>query len=779
MRRNRGAQNDRAGAWIVSQLVSSTESPQPDRAASDRPQQPAVASSPPMANAARDPRSRRLRAWRFVLLPVLVVVCVFILASLWEFILEPFLEIDPVLHATFENTVEKWETVFLACLFTLFGLCPPTYLFLRFERLHQQASEQLSAREQWMRDFAEATGARFWETGPDHRFTFVAETHFPATVPFLGEALGMTRWQLAGAEPDSEEQWRRHRDDLEAHRPFVDFRYTFDGAVGAHYRWSVSGRPLFDRQGEFLGYRGVAHQVTTAVAARGEIRSAQARLAAAIEAFDDSVSLYDSEDRLVICNRTFRSRLAPLGDLLDAGTSFADMIKAATDKGMVPEAKGREEAWIQDRLAKRRNPGEPFEQRTWQGHWLLFQEQRLPDGGTLSFCSDITARKQDEARARVAKEEAEAANLAKSRFLAAASHDLRQPLHALGMFAASLDNHVSGDRGRDLLAKMERSIDALSDSFGALIDLSTLEAGVSKATLSAFSMDGILDRLREEYQPLARSKQIELRILRCGARVCSDPALLDRILRNLLSNAVNYTERGRVLVGCRRHKQALRIEVWDSGPGIPADRIERIFEEFYRADPSGGGRGASGLGLGLAIVRQTARLLEHRIEVSSQPGKGSVFAVEVPYAIGPAVGRAEAPVAVAGDTSNSLSGRFVLVLDDEVDVADGMQQLLEEWGCDVLAACSGGEMLDSLKDLNRVPDAAIVDYSLGEGDSGLIWLRRIFMQVGRDLPVIFVSAATSPEVLAEVRAGGFEILDKPLRPAKLRALLSYLVRGRA
>ena len=252
--------------------------------------------------------------------------------------------------------------------------------------------------------------------------------------------------------------------------------------------------------------------------------------------------------------------------------------------------------------------------------------------------------------------------------------------------------------------------------------------------------------------------------------VRSDPVLLARILLNLAANALRYTRRGSVLIGCRRRGGYVRIEVWDTGVGIPPEQRQAIFQEFYQAaDPQVGGQG---LGLGLAIAARLAALLGTRIEVASRLGKGSVFAVEVPRGEPLAVPKPPVPAVGASDT---LHGALVLVVDDDALVREAMQSLLAQWGCTVLAAASGEEAVALLEGGDRLPDALLCDYRLPGAETGIDVIRQLHALAGRDIPAALVSADTAPESLRAVRASGYPLLPKPVAPAKLRALSEHLV----
>jgi signal transduction histidine kinase/DNA-binding NarL/FixJ family response regulator len=366
----------------------------------------------------------------------------------------------------------------------------------------------------------------------------------------------------------------------------------------------------------------------------------------------------------------------------------------------------------------------------------------------------------------------EEADLAKSRFLAAASHDLRQPLHALNLFITQLRTEKDeAERGR-VVARVDAAVTAMNEMFNELLDISRLDAGVLVTSISAFPVDQVLKRIEMTFMAVAREKNLRLRMLSNGAWVRSDFILLERILLNLVSNAVRYTPTGGIVVGCRRRAGVLRIEVWDSGIGIPDDQQRNVFGEFYQLS-SAGQDSPGGLGLGLAIVDRLCRLLDYRIELVSRPGKGSRFAISVPLAAPARL--TEHPGEAAVDRA---AGKSVVVIDDDVLVLDGMRGVLKGWGCDVVTATSEDAALAALSKGERSPDIIISDYRLTDGKTGIDVIERIRRAFGAPIPAFLVSGDTSTERLREARASGYCLLHKPVLPITLRAVVSQLLKER-
>jgi signal transduction histidine kinase/ActR/RegA family two-component response regulator len=368
---------------------------------------------------------------------------------------------------------------------------------------------------------------------------------------------------------------------------------------------------------------------------------------------------------------------------------------------------------------------------------------------------------------REARDAAEAANRAKSSFLAAASHDLRQPLHALGMFSQALALHTHDADGELLVQRITASVTALETLLSALLDVSRLDAGIVVAHPQDFALRPLLDRLADECMPEALERGLSLGVVCGDAVVHSDPVLLERILRNLVTNALRYTDKGGVVVGCRRRGDAWSLEVWDSGEGIAPSELQRIFEEFYQVETRAHDR-TRGLGLGLAIVRRLAQLLNHDVSVASRPGRGSVFRVRVPRGV-------RTPVAVPAlraTPAAPVPGRRVLVVDDEADVRDATTRLLGQWGLQGVTVADCASALRACRDMR--PDAMIVDFRLANGADGLNAIQMLRDRFGA-IPAVLVSGASSAEDLARIEASGIPLLHKPVSPARLRSVLAHLV----
>ncbi|PWC75216.1 MHYT domain-containing protein [Azospirillum sp. TSH64] len=393
---------------------------------------------------------------------------------------------------------------------------------------------------------------------------------------------------------------------------------------------------------------------------------------------------------------------------------------------------------------------------------------------------DITARRASEEAILRARDEAEAARVealqarddaqradrAKTKFLAAASHDLRQPLQSLFFFAHALSDKLEDHPAAPLLASMTDSLNGLRVMLDSLLDVSRLDAGVVKPSVTDFALGALLERLAEEYRIRAAESGLTLRHVPTSAWTRSDPALLERILRNLIENAIRYTEHGDILVGCRHRGGTLRLAVLDQGIGIPADKTQDIFQEFTQlANPERDRR--KGLGLGLAIVRRLAGLLEHGVTVQSAPGRGSGFFLDVPTAVPRPIPK---PVRVPAELPDAKG--LIVVVDDDTIILLSMRAMLEEWGYEVVAAVSADEAIASLLNLGRQPAMIVADYRLREGRTGVEAIRDIYGVCGVRVPAVVLTGDTDPARIAEVQRSGHRLIHKPVSAPMLREILN-------
>ncbi|MEO8186698.1 MAG: cache domain-containing protein [Burkholderiaceae bacterium] len=369
-----------------------------------------------------------------------------------------------------------------------------------------------------------------------------------------------------------------------------------------------------------------------------------------------------------------------------------------------------------------------------------------------------------------------AANIAKSRFLAAASHDLRQPVHALRLYVAQLHDAASDEQRHRLYAKLDASSAIVAELIETLLDISKLDAGAVTPRPAEFGIQSLLNRIENAFSAGARAKGLRLRIRPSPLRVWTDPLLLERIVMNLAANAVRYTREGGVLIGCRRRAGVARIEIWDTGVGIAPDQTKRIFEEFYQA-PRHADDGVKGIGLGLAIVDRLAELLGLPIGLRSVEGRGSMFAVTIPMAA--QAGTAETAQGVEPRASMRFDGALALVVDDDAESRDAVAGLLVQWGWRVIAARDGDAAVTALGVPGMPVDVIICNFGSADIALGTHVIQRVRSVCGGDVPAIIISAEATAELRDSARSAGLHLLTKPLRAAKLRTLLHYLHGQRA
>lgn len=373
-----------------------------------------------------------------------------------------------------------------------------------------------------------------------------------------------------------------------------------------------------------------------------------------------------------------------------------------------------------------------------------------------------------------AKEEAERANRAKTRFLAAASHDLRQPLHAMQMYIAALRQRVKDKSSIAIIDDIQAVSYATGRLLNSLLDVSQLEAGAIKPQLEAFAVQDLMEKVAISVMPLVERKGLELKVVHTSAQVFSDQALMERILGNFLSNAIRYTKRGKILLGCRNRGNHIAIQVWDSGVGVPEDQLSAIFEDFHQLQNDERDR-SKGLGLGLAIVRRLAECLDHKLEVKSVLGRGSYFGVVA------ARGNTVELRALRDDRQESidavhdLSALDVLLIEDDKVVAEATALLLKSWKCNVHCARTTDEALDSVENGGLVPDIVLADYRLPGRLDGVEAIQRIQLALRMPVPGIIITGESDITAIREIEKMGYIILRKPVRPAKLRRLIGHYV----
>ena len=534
--------------------------------------------------------------------------------------------------------------------------------------------------------------------------------------------------------------------------------------------------------------RMVTHYTTALRSAQDSLVDAAHQAAqgqhSSLEHLPQGVSVVDAQLRLLAWNKRYAQIFGFPPELLQTGRPIEDLFRYNARRGLL--GPGNIEDAIQRRLDYLRSGGPHMYEREYpDGSVLEIRGNPLPDGGFVTSYADITAYKsaardlrtltatlekrieESTQDLRAAKAEAERANRYKTRFVAAAVHDLLQPLNAARLFAGALQQRLHHPAERDLLDRVEQALHAQDGLLASMLDISRLEAGALKPTITAFALSPLLQSLARQFGIVAQARSLSLHLVDTKAWVHTDALLLRRILQNFLSNAVHYTPHGRIVLGCRRRGDTIRIEVWDTGIGIAENKRQTIFEEFRRLDSGMDGDERSA-GLGLSIVDRIATLLEHPVQLRSWPGRGSVFSVTVPLAV-----QAAALVTSHQDDDDSpLAGKCIWCMDDDPQAREAMATLLRSWGCTVSLAADATEAL-RLAD-HGAPDLVLLDYQLGDriGPALLPELRQLWQC---EPPVIVVTAQRDDTTRARIAEAGLHFMAKPVAPSRLRALMSRLL----
>ncbi len=507
------------------------------------------------------------------------------------------------------------------------------------------------------------------------------------------------------------------------------------------------------------------------------------------------ITVLDKDMRLICWNREFRDLFDLPPDRLQVGVGFDDIVRFNAERGFY--GPGEVHQLLEARFKALVDVGEPSRLRLrHSGEVIEIRSARMPGGGLVTTYTDITetveveealaatnetleqrVRERTDELLRLnaelarAKAEADEANLSKTRFLAAASHDILQPLNAARLYATSLverigvNPRIAAEAG--LTRNLDASLESVEDILTALLEISRLDAGAMKVEFSEFRIDDILRQLRIEFEPIAREKGLAIIFSPCSLGVRSDRRLLRRILQNLIANAIKYTPSGRVLVGCRRRGARLEIQVIDTGLGIPEDKQALVFREFERLSNAAGT--APGIGLGLSIVDRVSKVLNHRIGIKSRPGHGSVFSVEAPIARNVAMAANDSAANIA--TRAPLEGLRVIAIDNDPRILEGMVALLSGWGCGIATADSLEQARQSIAQARQTPHVIIADYHLDDAD-GLSAIAGLRASYSKDLPAVLLTADRTPEIRRLAEDLGIRVLHKPLKPAALRALLA-------
>jgi len=529
------------------------------------------------------------------------------------------------------------------------------------------------------------------------------------------------------------------------------------------------------------------------------LRFSRDLIAVTFDNMSQGISVVDAELRIVAWNRRYLDLFSYPEGFIHIGRPVADLLRYNAQRGLL--GPGDPEQLVQQRLEHLRSGTQhTYVRERPDGHVIEMRGETLPGGGYLTTFNDITEHKRTEralleanetleqrvalrtqelraalAAQEQAKRQAELANASKTRFLAAASHDLLQPLNAARLFTSALRQQPLLDSDSAQLAeRIDTAFKSAEELLDTLLEASRLDSGRQQPEVSSVALREVFEPMRLQFSVLAHARGLDLRVLPTRMAVRSDPQLLRRIVQNFLSNALRYTRRGRIVLGARRCGDSVRIEVWDTGPGIAPQHLEAIFDEFQRLDqPSPWGE--KGLGLGLAICERIARILGHRLSVRSRPGRGSMFAVEVPRAAERSV--SPSPARTRANAPGIVGGLHALCLDNDTAILDGMAALLARWEvtCDI---CSNVEEARSII-LQRRPDLLLADFHLDDNVNGLDALDLLRAACDTPPPGALITADASAELKSRARERGYALLRKPVKPAALRALIAQLGRAGA
>jgi Na+/proline symporter/signal transduction histidine kinase len=502
------------------------------------------------------------------------------------------------------------------------------------------------------------------------------------------------------------------------------------------------------------------------------------------------IAVFDDDLQLICSNRQFSEILGLTPHLVQIGIPLREILDSMEATG--PSGIDDRADLIERRLKAYTTEGEPHLERLPDRHMVVeVRSNRMPDGGLVITFTDVTpsfeaaealerANATLEKRVRdrteeltrlnselaLAKSTAEDANISKTRFLAAASHDILQPLNAARLYVTSLVERQKGGENSRLVENIDESLVAIEEILGALLDISRLDAGAMTPAISSFKMADLMRSLEIEFAPSARAKGLELTFVPCSLPVESDRLMLRRLLQNFISNAIKYTPQGRVLVGCRRRGSSLQISVHDTGVGIPVLKRGEIFKEFHRLEQ--GARIARGLGLGLSIVERLARVLNHGIAIDSNGHGGSAFSVTVPTAS--AINHTTAVTSATPLARTPIRGSLIVCIENDAAILDGMRTLLKAWDAEVIAVTEPDAAIAAIEAAGGQVTGLLVDYHLDRGN-GVAAIRDIRRRFGETIPAILITADRSPHVRAAAREDNIAVLNKPVKPASLRALL--------
>jgi len=589
---------------------------------------------------------------------------------------------------------------------------------------------------------------------------------------------------------------RRNATRLHPHRPASTHLMKFierqlASVIGASTARVVLESTLTGRDMQIEDVVSIVDEASQAMTFSREL------LQSAIENISLGVSLVNNQQQLVVWNQRYLEQFSYPKGFVRVGRPVQDLMRYNLTTANLPAR--RIDEIIEDRCNSMRE-GRPmaYEKHRPDGSVIRIDGSPIPGGGYVTTFQDITGMRRTEQALKEtntyleqrvkertqelqvineqmlkAKSVAEQANQSKTRFLASASHDLLQPLNAARLFTSALAWKKTDPEISDLVDHIDSSLGAAEEIISTLLDISKLDAGALEPDIGNFPVNDIMRHLANDFSAIAEDQGLNLHIVPSTAWIRSDSKLLRRVIQNFLSNAIRYTPKGRILLGCRRLRGYIRIEVWDTGPGIPDDQIEKIFEEFRRFQQ---GRDKKGLGLGLAIVDRIAGMLNHPVNVRSVQGIGSVFSITVPTAAAEKAASERATAVASSRRVSSLRGLKVLCIDNDPAILHGMTALLKNWECDVKAAVSLEAAHQQLA--NERPDIILADYQLDDNQNGLDAMDALRIQIDSEIPGILITGYMAPEVREDAIQRKYQILYKPVKPAALRAMVNKLLKQR-
>jgi PAS domain S-box-containing protein len=652
---------------------------------------------------------------------------------------------------------------------------PVAYVAIRTDITeHKRMMSALAASQERFQGFAEVASDWMWEMDADLRFTFLSEKVEEVTGVPVAWHLGKTREELAG-EDYYTDKWKELRDALAEKKPFKNFQYLRRGPGGIEQYISVSGLPVFDENGQFNGYRGTGTDVSEQVEALHRAVVAEQQLRTAIDSLQEGFVLYDSDDRLMICNDKYREIYAESADLLVEGMRFEDIIRIGVERGQYPDAIGNEEQWIEDRMARHRRASEDLEQKLPDGRWLLITERKTRDGSTVGHRVDITELKR-------AVEDAETANQAKSEFLATMSHEIRTPMSGVMGFADMLLEDELPEHSREKVYRIKYATRSLLTIINDILDISKLEAGRMEIEHLDFLLPPLVDgvmSLFEEKRHGERTKPLELHVgvaEDCPEAINLDPMRLRQVLVNLIGNAVKFTQQGSVSLSVARvppgDGERLRFAVADTGIGIAPESVDQLFNDFVQADASISRR-YEGTGLGLAICKRLVELMGGEIGIESRLGEGSTFWFTVPL-VEATTPKAEL-AAPKGDLALSLAARRklrVLVAEDNTLNQRIISATLDAFGFPHRIVENGREAVHAVQE--ETFDLILMDVRMPEmsGPDATRSIRELPGMVA-EIPIVALTAdVTADHRQQYAEAGMNAVATKPIDRRELAASIN-------